>query len=79
MTLLAVGTFALYTICPPAVAITGLAITVVVAAIYLYRHQQEIANKLGTFKESVFSFFKQPPAETGKFLPLLAEDQPPIR
>jgi hypothetical protein len=54
MSLLAVGTLALFTQCPPAIPVIGLAITVVVASIYLYRHQQEI----GHFLQSTFSFFK---------------------
>lgn len=75
MGILAAGFIALFIAVPNPVPITGLAITAVVAAIYFYRHQQEIRHKVAEVKNSLLSFFAAKPAkEEPEASPLLTEN-----
>lgn len=61
MMLLAASVIALLTTVPSAVPFTGLAITVLVAAVYFYRHQQEIRQTLGKVAQTLGFFSKSSP------------------
>lgn len=77
MSLAATSALALFSLCPLALPTLGIAITVVVSCLYLFRHYQEIANRkqeiidgvsnnLGSLKRSVGAFFSHATAEVSR-------------